>query len=351
MNLDKSNPYLSIVIAGRNDNYGGDFDARLQNSINWYSIQLENAKLPTEIVLVNYNPIPENTPLNERIKFKASSKYVTVRIITVDADRHNTYHNEQVRNKLPFYEFIAKNIGIRRAKGEYILSTNADIIIPAEIICYIAARKLKPDHFYRADRADFNGFDWNKEHNKLIEACKSNTFKLFMKGFTYDVNGQDFKRQLFKLKIYNALRLKYNLLKAAHPKLLNKYSIPFITHNAEFLYHCQGSGDFMLMHRNNWTALHGNPENTKISTHADSWIVIMAAAFGLKEYTFYSPVFHQHHERRFGWEEMNKDPFFRQEYMRFENAALKMLTEKQPIIENDAEWGHGTYNFNEQTIQ
>lgn len=344
--IDK--PYLSIVIAGRNDNYGGDFDARLQNSLTWYYNKLEQAKLYAEIVLVNYNPLLNEKPLEDRIKVIPNSPYVRTRMITVDEQSHISYHNEEKRKKLPFYEFIAKNIGIRRAKGEYILSTNADIVVPYSIIRHMATMNLKPYKYYRASRADFKGFESSiLKPEEFIDTCRRNTFKIFMKGFSYDIDGTKFDKELLWLKAYNYFRLKYNLFKATFPVFMNKYSIPFISHNAEFKYHCQGSGDFMLMHNSKWQQLYGNPENTKVSTHADSWIVIMAAAAGLREHVFYSPVFHQHHERRFDWVDINKDPFFREEYERFEKAALYMLATQKPIIENDADWGYGTHPFNE----
>lgn len=350
-NYTINKPYISIVIAGRNDNYGGDFDMRLNNSLKWYYGIFEKAKLYTEIVLVNYNPILDSAPLSERIEGAKHLKYVQLRIITVDENAHNGYHNEAKRKKLPFYEFIAKNIGIRRAKGQYILSTNADIIIPETVLSHVTQQNLSPYHYYRTSRADFYKFDsTDYSSDKLIAACEQNTFKIFLKGFTYDINGKRFAFELLRLKIYNFIRLKYNLLKAAFPERMNRWSIPFISHNAEFKYHCQGSGDFMLMHRNNWIKLRGNPENTMVSTHADSWIVIIAAASGLTEKVFYTPVFHQHHERRFGWDDMNSNPFFRSEYERFETAALSMLAAKKPIIENSDDWGCGETKFEEQIL-
>src|SRR5207245_3974337 len=58
--------------------------------------------------------------------------------------------------RMPIFEYIAKNVGIRRARGEYVLITNPDIVFTQELIRYFAARGLRGDAFYRVDRYDVN---------------------------------------------------------------------------------------------------------------------------------------------------------------------------------------------------
>jgi hypothetical protein len=49
---------------------------------------------------------------------------------------------------------IGKNVGIRRARGQFILATNIDILFSEELMALIAARKLEPGKMYRVDRYD-----------------------------------------------------------------------------------------------------------------------------------------------------------------------------------------------------
>jgi hypothetical protein len=49
---------------------------------------------------------------------------------------------------------IAKNVGIRRARGESILATNIDILFSSELVHFIADRRLQPNKMYRMDRWD-----------------------------------------------------------------------------------------------------------------------------------------------------------------------------------------------------
>ncbi len=343
------NPVLTIVIAARNDNYGGDFDARLQNTLAWNCFHLERKKILSEIILVNYNPIPSEKPLEKKLKAPPERSYTSVRIITANELVHKTYDNETLRLKIPFYEFIAKNIGIRRAKGQFILSMNADILLPESVFEFVAKGKLNMSYFYRADRADFYSFDMNSiSRQQLIRECQKHTFKYFMKGFKYDFSVViPFKVFVLWLKIFNSIRLRFHLFKTKHKNFFAKFNIPAVTDNAEFIFHTHNSGDFLLMHREYWFNLRGNPEKTFISTHADASMVVMAATSGLKEYIFFEPVFHQHHERRFGWKEIEENELFKKEYLRFQSEAQKMLKENKPYIFNDNNWGYGTAELSE----
>src|SRR5258705_4390417 len=49
---------------------------------------------------------------------------------------------------------IAKNVGIRRARGNFILATNIDIVFSDELMQFIARKKLDPKKIYRVDRYD-----------------------------------------------------------------------------------------------------------------------------------------------------------------------------------------------------
>ena len=49
---------------------------------------------------------------------------------------------------------IAKNAGIRRARGQFVLATNIDILFSDELMEYLAARRLERGRMYRIDRHD-----------------------------------------------------------------------------------------------------------------------------------------------------------------------------------------------------
>jgi hypothetical protein len=107
---------VCAVFAGRNDNYAPDNEARIRTNIEW------NSKvLCDEVIFVEWNPIPGK----ELLALKLAKEYPQVRAFVVP----NEIHQKTCDNpNMPVMEYFAKNVGIRRAKSQYICATNADIL-------------------------------------------------------------------------------------------------------------------------------------------------------------------------------------------------------------------------------
>jgi hypothetical protein len=56
--------------------------------------------------------------------------------------------------RVPYLEYIAKNVGIRRAAAPFVLVTNADIVLGRAVVDLIAGLDLKRGTLYRAPRYD-----------------------------------------------------------------------------------------------------------------------------------------------------------------------------------------------------
>ena len=350
--MEISKPWLSIVMAARNDNYGGDFLARLENSVKWLHAWNRTLQIPLEFVIVNYNPVSENPPLEDSVDWPVANSDFRIRILSVPAETHQFYVNPSVRKTVPLFEFIAKNIGIRAAKGDYILCTNADILPDPGVLFSLKMRKLSVDNYYRADRADFRKilqFDFGNPLKTLLEIRK-NVFRIFLKGYSYDFDENAFSLYgLYRKRIGNKLKIwkDFQLLKVE--KFANRFSIPLLYENLAQKYHLHASGDFMLMHRNNWFRLRGYPENCFASVHTDSLFTIQAAVSGLKERILSAPVYHQDHERPDA-HHLKEDKDFLKMYERLVEEGCRMDNTKQPIFYNDENWGAGNFAFEEKQI-
>ncbi len=346
--MQQSNPYLSVVVAARNDNYGGDFELRLQNCLTWFAFYADKYKLPVEFLIVNYNPVEGRAQLADTLKFPKSA-FVRFRLVTVPVEFHEKISDGSIRKKVPLYEYVAKNIGIRRAKGKFILSANPDILIDPAIIRFIADKKLKSDSYYRANRCDY------KNDLRLVNPAtdlakvRSKVFRIFMKGFMWPLQmGFFWPIQLWWLERKNRKKLDYEFWLLDNEKFANEKLIPVTYDNMSFKFHSNCSGDFMLMAKEAWFNLHGHPQNTYLSMHTDAIAVAMAFYSGLKEQVFFPPVYHQDHERRFVADNSQPDIFamFRQ----FEDDSRKMEKDGRPIIYNDENWGFANEPFEEIEI-
>ena len=349
-------PYLSIVVVGRNDNYGGDFNFRLQNQVTWLSSIVEKIQLPTEFIIVNYNPIEDQASLLNTIQWPTNRQYLNIRIINVPNEIHELYYNKpHIRKPVPLYEYIAKNIGIRRAKGEYILASNPDIIYHPAIFKLIKNGGLRKDCYYRADRCDYKIGDIGtlRGENHELDLIKSKVFKAFLKGYIYSFQAKlPFFEVAFRwLQLKNSFRLRKEILKVEFIKISTLLHLHLDVDNIEYYYHCNAGGDFMMMHRDNWYALNACPENTYLSLHTDALITVMAGTYGLKERVFAQPIFHCDHERRYdAASNKHRTAIMEKMYRQMQIDGKKMMQKRQPIIYNDDRWGAKDVVFKENVL-
>ena len=130
----KHSPYLSIVAASRNDDHGGDPLIRTQIFIKNFALQCERFQLPAEILLIDWNPVVYCPGLAAGLALPPESSSCQARVVTVPTSLHRRL---KYAEQLPLFQMIAKNVGIRRAQGQFILATNIDIIFSNELIQFI----------------------------------------------------------------------------------------------------------------------------------------------------------------------------------------------------------------------
>ena len=157
MAVSNAAPYVSVVLTGRNDGYGGDFLSRFLVTLRFNHRELTARAIPHEFVLVEWAP-PAGAPLlADLIEEQCpSSLSAAVRTIVVDP----AYHDAMTLNpRLVYDEYIAKNVGARRSHGEQLIITNTDIFFGRQILDRLERREFEPSVVYRAARWDLTPLD------------------------------------------------------------------------------------------------------------------------------------------------------------------------------------------------
>ncbi|MEO8593438.1 MAG: hypothetical protein ABI759_08950 [Candidatus Solibacter sp.] len=182
-------PYVSVVVAARNDNHGGNMLGRMQAFLDAWMVQAERYGLASEIVVVEWNPPPGSPRLNEALRWPQTALSCEVRFVEVAGEIHERFAHSDV---IPLHQMIAKNAGIRRARGEFVLVTNLDIIFSPVMMQFLAARQLQQGVMYRLDRLDIaSSLPEGGDVDELLRFCEGNVLRVFARegGFPLDAEG------------------------------------------------------------------------------------------------------------------------------------------------------------------
>lgn len=205
----------------------------------------------------------------------------------------------------PFLSHLAINAGIRCASGEYILTTSRDCVFNEELLEFLASRKLRRRTLYRIDRWDVKELEHYPDSvSDLRRYCEENVSRV--NGFWEPyLPKQTWAHPLAKLLAYATFF---------------PFQVP----------HSNASGDFTLMHRDDWRAIRGYPELICNGLHLDSLVVYSAIFSGLRQVTLREPMrlYHVDHPR-------GKAPSG--ENVLKTLRIMRLL--KRPVTLNDESWG------------
>ncbi len=343
---NSKNPYLSIVAASRNDNHGGDMLKRMRVFVLGLIHQCNKFKLPCELIMVEWNPIAGEKLLHEVLPSVTAKDFLSIRYIVVPNELHSKL---QFSNKLPLFQMIAKNVGIRRASADFVLCTNVDLLFSDELFERLSKRNLQHGNFYRANRCDIpNTIQETWTIDEQLKFCKANIKLRNGKNADYS-NFADTQGFLFKYPVFIPLLKVLSKVKASYAKSsLDKLN------TLDF----DACGDFTLMSKQNWIDLQGYPELEIYSIHIDSMGIIAASAFGLKQVIFSGEECSYHIEHSGGWE--FKNPIDRIHfYIKFpmmdwwtvRQAGLYMIENKAKWNLNKEDWGFNNLTLEEIQLQ
>lgn len=156
---------LSIVIASRNDGYGGNSTERLLRALQQYIYYPWNMKV--EIVLVEWNFLNPTLFSVIQTLHAQSFQNVSLRSIMVPHDVAITPNSKGFDCNM--FEYWAKNVGMRRSVGEWVLITNIDDIFPIKLLSLLdKIHDLDVNGFYTCQRHDIGMPKVPEDYKKLL---------------------------------------------------------------------------------------------------------------------------------------------------------------------------------------
>lgn len=158
-------PLISLVVTGRNDSYG--VRGRLLDTLRFNHRELSGRGIPYEYVLTEWAPDPQHPLLADLIAETLPDTDGLVTSYVVDPE----YHAALTMNpRIPYMDYLAKNVGIRRARGRFILGSNVDIYLGRRVLEMLESRAFAPRTVYRAVRCDLKqGFSHERPTWDVLE--------------------------------------------------------------------------------------------------------------------------------------------------------------------------------------
>ena len=285
-----SEPYLSIVM-GIGGNVTEDLIHRFQASTKNTLDLAAKVGLSMELIVSEWN-FPEGLKIPRHFDIPDCC---SLRWIHVPRELHARMPNP---HGFPYFEWYPKNIGIRRANGRFVLSTNPDDLFTLNMFAHFKNGFLKEGHFYRANRHDMRD-------GKVFQICyPTGTFP----------------------PTASEQEVKYS------------HKWPTTTPYSPSMIHYNASGDFTLMAKSDWMMIHGNPEQP-YNNSVDGQTLWLAHLKGLKQIILPMPVFHPDHARTLNY--VGGKPMFH----------IAPWDDNAPFTkENGEDWGFAGMEFPETIL-
>lgn len=135
--------------------------------------------------MIEWNPPLDRPRLAEVLAWPEDEGWCPVRIFEVPIELHRRWASWQ---GMPLYQMIAKNVGIRRARGEFVLATNVDVLLSDELMRWVGEGRLDPGKMYRVDRWDVMAdVPVNAPVEEQLAYCRSHLIRLNAREGTFQV--------------------------------------------------------------------------------------------------------------------------------------------------------------------
>ena len=118
--MKNSEPQLSVVVVSRNDDHGGNLLERMQLFVTGWLEQAKRHGLSSELVIVEWNPLPDRPGLGQVLEWPKGDGPCSVRIIEVPPELHSlTARLDRLQSRLDEILHGYRDFVIRaRCKGD-----------------------------------------------------------------------------------------------------------------------------------------------------------------------------------------------------------------------------------------
>lgn len=358
-------PYFSVVVTSRNDDHGGNMLGRMKVFARTLLEQLARYRLPSELIFVEWNPPGDRPRLRDVLDWPDDRYPCDVRFIEVPPEVHAKFRHAEA---LPLFQMIAKNVGVRRARGDFVLATNIDILFSDALIRYIAARRLRRGRMYRMDRHDIvETIPAEASLDERLAFCsdRKNLLRICERGGTRDARSGEidiifphhaelWARKTFIRVFPEEGKRRYNM-SPDHAENFYKF------HRAIGRLHTNACGDFTMLAAEDWARMRGYAEWEMYSFHLDSLFCHAAHSAGIREKQLGGPmkIFHIEHSAGSGFTPENQDKLWnRLEAEKIERMSDQQLWDEVMALRagekigiyNEPNWGLADYDLPETTL-
>jgi hypothetical protein len=336
-------PYYTFVVTSRNDSHGGNIMKRMRLFMQGLIAQANRHQLPIELIFVEWNPPKDRPRLHEVLPNPQQGDCLTVRYITVPESIHAQYKRA---HEIPLFQMTAKNVGIRRARGQFVCCTNIDLLFSDDLMRRLAAKNLDPKCYYRANRVDFpDGIDESMSLDAQFAYAEAHVIRV--NGWDSRFKNVDARRHGLKEMLPVSRRFVDWLASRDRRKQP-------LGDREFYLLDRDACGDFTMMHRDAWAHIRGYAELDLYSIHIDTIGIAAARALGYTQSVFPRSACTYHIDHPTGWSSMGpleKLKFSEErpgiDYGILQEVAIWVLGKHTDLNLNPENWGFVGEEFEE----
>ena len=331
--MTDSIPLLSVVVTSRNDDHGGNALYRMQLFVSALLEQARRYNLEAELIIVEWNPLPDRPKLAQVLQWPNTDDPCAVRILEVPSPIHGRLEHS---DRLPLFQMIGKNVGIRRARGRFVLATNIDILFSNEMVRFFASGQMTSGHLYRVDRYDVPAdLPEGASIDEQLVYSHQNIIRIHRKNGTRVLGNGHSTVQHLK----NGARASLREIK----RLICREDRPL---------HTNACGDFTLMAREHWLDVWGYAEFNMYSFRLDGLLCYAGHYAGARETMLSDPmrIYHIEHSAGSGWtpgtggalleKRLNEAGVPQLSGEQYATWVGQMARQRKPIIFNESQdWG------------